>query len=77
MMTEALKGQSVARAEVLVADFKRMMLEEGATAESLPHELEDLASLEGVKKYPVRIKCALLAWNTLLEGLSQFKKRDT
>ncbi len=35
----------------------------------LPADLEDLESLEGVKKYPVRIKCAILGWNTLLDGI--------
>jgi nitrogen fixation NifU-like protein len=73
MMTEALKGRSLEKSGALVADFKRMMLE-GASADSLPEALEDLAALEGVKKYPVRIKCALLAWNTLLEGLHVYKK---
>jgi len=31
--------------------------------------MEELEALQGVKKYPVRIKCALLPWNTLQEGL--------
>jgi nitrogen fixation NifU-like protein len=31
--------------------------------------MEDLEALQGVRKYPVRIKCALLPWNTLLEGI--------
>jgi nitrogen fixation NifU-like protein len=35
------------------------------------NELGDLVSLKGVVKYPVRIKCALLGWNTLLEGLDE------
>jgi nitrogen fixation NifU-like protein len=36
--------------------------------------LGDLVSLKGVVKYPVRIKCALLGWNTLLEGLEESGK---
>jgi nitrogen fixation NifU-like protein len=74
MMTEALKGKSLGRCEELVKDFKRMMLEKGA-AEELPEDLEELAALEGVKKYPVRIKCAVLSWNTLLEGLKAFQQK--
>ena len=44
-------------------------------ADQLPEDLEELASLEGVRKYPVRIKCALLAWNTLLEGLKEYEEK--
>lgn len=74
MMTEALKGKSAARCRELVKDFKHMMLEKGA-ADELPEDLEELAALEGVKKYPVRIKCAVLSWNTLLEGLQAFEEK--
>jgi nitrogen fixation NifU-like protein len=38
--------------------------------------LGDLAALQGVQKYPVRIKCALLGWNTLLEGLKAYKEKQ-
>jgi nitrogen fixation NifU-like protein len=42
-----------------------------------PDALGDLVSLKGVVKYPVRIKCALLGWNTLLEGLDQATSSDS
>jgi nitrogen fixation protein NifU and related proteins len=42
----------------------------GATADD-PHPLGDLEALQGVVKFPVRIKCATLAWNTLLQALEQ------
>lgn len=67
MMTEAIKGKTLSAAEDLAKKFKKMMLE-GAPMD-WPSELEDLESLEGVKKYPVRIKCAILGWNTLLNGI--------
>jgi hypothetical protein len=51
------------------------MMLENAPADQLPEDLEELASLEGVRKYPVRIKCALLAWNTLLEGLKEYEEK--
>lgn len=68
MMSEAILGQSVVRAKEVIESFKAMMLNK---EEDLPldDELEDLEALRGVKKYPVRIKCALLPWNTLLEGI--------
>jgi nitrogen fixation NifU-like protein len=43
----------------------------------LPEELEDLEALQGVRKYPVRIKCALLPWNTLLEGIEESSKQTS
>jgi nitrogen fixation NifU-like protein len=67
MMSEAVKGQSLKEAEHVIDVFKTMMLKNEETL--LPEELEDLEALEGVKKYPVRIKCALLPWNTLLEAI--------
>lgn len=72
MMTEALKGKDLTTSGVLAKAFKKMMLEHGS-ADDLPDDLEDLAALEGVQKYPVRVKCALLAWNTLLQGLEEYK----
>ena len=69
MMAEALEGLPPARARSLAAAFKEMMLSK-ASLESLPAELEALKSLEGVRKFPMRVKCATLAWNTLLQGLA-------
>lgn len=72
MMTEALKGKALGESEGLAKAFKKMMLENGSAA-ALPEDLEELSALEGVQKYPVRVKCALLAWNTLLQGLDEWK----
>ncbi|MBX9685222.1 MAG: SUF system NifU family Fe-S cluster assembly protein [Candidatus Obscuribacterales bacterium] len=67
MMTEAVKGQSLAQVEEMIETFKNMMMK--PEVQDIPEEFEDLEALQGVKKYPVRIKCALLPWNTLIEGL--------
>ncbi len=72
MMTEAIKGKTLIAAEELAKKFKRVMLENSPM--ELPPELEDLESLEGVKKYPVRIKCAILGWNTLLDGIAAHRR---
>lgn len=72
MMTEAVQGKTLAEVETLTKKFKAVMLE-GAPFD-LPADMEDLQSLEGVKKYPVRIKCAILSWNTLLEGIEAHRK---
>ena len=68
MMTEKVKGLDVKDARSVTDSIKRMMAGE---EEGDPDALGDLVSLKGVVKYPVRIKCALLGWNTLLEGLDQ------
>lgn len=73
MMSEAIKGQTVERAREIVDTFKTMMLTKEDT-DAMEDDLEDLEALRGVKKYPVRIKCALLPWNTLLQGLDTVKK---
>ena len=66
MMTEKVEGMSVKEAAGLAESIKRMMAGEGSADAG---ELGDLVSLKGVVKYPVRIKCALLGWNTLLEAI--------
>ncbi|MGH2753630.1 MAG: Fe-S cluster assembly sulfur transfer protein SufU [Actinomycetota bacterium] len=71
MMTEKVKGITTKDAQALAESIKRMMAGE---EEGDPKELEDLVSLKGVVKYPVRIKCALLGWNTLLEALEESGK---
>ncbi|MDP9727576.1 Fe-S cluster assembly sulfur transfer protein SufU [Alicyclobacillus tolerans] len=61
MMTEAIKGQSVDKALELAHQFRAMMRGEEVDAEALG----DLEALQGVSKFPARIKCATLAWQAL------------
>ena len=69
LMTEALKAKPIAEVVQLAKTFKEFLLGSDGAPVILPAALEELDVLGGVKKYPVRIKCALLAWNTLLEAL--------
>ncbi len=76
MMTQAIKGRSVDEVRALVRRFKGMMSIEDAegadpNGDGEAVALGDLEALQGVVKFPVRIKCATLAWNTLLEALDQ------
>lgn len=71
MMTEKVQGLSVKDATSLAESIKSMMAGE---SEGDQKELGDLVSLKGVVKYPVRIKCALLGWNTLLEAFEESGK---
>ena len=71
VMTEKVQGLTVKDAGELAETIKRMMAGE---EEGDPEVLGDLVSLKGVVKYPVRIKCALLGWNTLLEAFEESGK---
>ncbi|MEE9284873.1 MAG: SUF system NifU family Fe-S cluster assembly protein [Dehalococcoidia bacterium] len=66
MMVEAITGKTVQQAESLFKGFTAMM--QGSEAVD-PELLGDLEALEGVRKFPVRVKCATLAWHTLREAL--------
>jgi nitrogen fixation NifU-like protein len=74
MMTEAVKGKTRDEVEQLISKFRIMMsLDEGDDPGLDPERpgsvLGDIEALQGVRKYPVRIKCASLGWNTLLEAM--------
>ena len=69
MMAESLESVELKRAKELIASFKNMLLSQSPLG-SVPAEIEVLKSLEGVRKYPMRVKCATLAWNTLAQGLA-------
>lgn len=72
MMTEKSKGKTLEEVEDIAFTFKRMM--QGENPEDLDR-LGDLVALQGVQKYPVRIKCALLGWNTMLEALKAYRDK--
>jgi nitrogen fixation NifU-like protein len=86
MMTVAVKGKPIDEARRVIRAFKALMsihessLEggsaDGSDAEEDASDLEDvrlgdLGALQGVVKFPVRIKCATLAWNTLQQALAE------
>ena len=85
MMSAAIKGKSVGEARGLTSRFKSMMSiheteigGDGSETEaddepSIDAELPlgDLEALRGVVKFPVRIKCATLSWNTLIQALDE------
>ena len=66
MMAEIIEGRTVAEAAAVADRFKAVM-----HGEHWPDDLDlgDLEALQGVKKFPVRVKCALLPWVTLLDAI--------
>ena len=73
MMTQAVIGRPVDEVRAVIRRFKSMMdiTEEGAEPGDAEISLGDLEALQGVVKFPVRIKCATLSWNTLIQALEQ------
>src|SRR5690606_25502572 len=87
MMSSAVKGKTLDEVQALSRAFKGMMsiheqsldgngdgADDGAelvTEADADVKLGDLEALRGVVKFPVRIKCATLSWNTLLQGIDQ------
>ncbi|MGB8197333.1 MAG: SUF system NifU family Fe-S cluster assembly protein [Acidimicrobiales bacterium] len=78
LMSAAVKGKPLEHVRETIATFKQLMTVQEAT---LAHDgeppkvdlraLGELAALQGVIKFPVRIKCATLSWNTLVQGLDE------
>lgn len=73
MMTEQVKGQRLDDVDAAVQGFTKRM----ANREPAPVDLEtELDALQGVKKYPARVKCALLPWTTLRETVDLYRHRE-
>jgi nitrogen fixation NifU-like protein len=73
MLSEIAEGKTISELKEIASAVKGLL-----TNGEFPEELDldeygDIGVLEGVKKFPVRIKCALLAWVTLVEGLERQK----
>jgi nitrogen fixation NifU-like protein len=68
MMTEAVRGRSVAEALDLAERFRAEMTKSGS--EPLPEAWGEIAALEGVRAFPMRVKCATLAWHALRSALA-------
>jgi nitrogen fixation NifU-like protein len=70
MMAEMIPGHTAAEVEVTAEAFRTVMHGEPAPAGV---ELGDLEALEGVRKFAVRVKCAMLPWVTLTDALKSWR----
>jgi nitrogen fixation NifU-like protein len=81
LMTEVLEGKSRAEAEALFDTFHKMCTEEDFDASAVPdvdeEALERLQVLSGVRRFPIRVKCATLAWHTLAAALAGDNRTTT
>ena len=72
MMTKAVMGKTVGEVNAVMRRFKSMMGIDGIELSDADNELDlgELEALQGVVKFPVRIKCAVLSWNTLANAIA-------
>jgi nitrogen fixation NifU-like protein len=77
LMTEAVKGKTLAEVEALFGGFHDLLTGDPSVRGEAPAELGKLAVFEGVREFPVRVKCATLAWHTLQAALSGDTKIST
>ena len=68
MMTDAVKGKTLDEARALSLSFRNLLTERGDVPVD-PESLGKLAVFTGVKQFPMRVKCATLAWHTLAAAL--------
>jgi nitrogen fixation NifU-like protein len=71
MLTEAVTGRSADEARVMFDRFRQVLTERDAVPDD---DLGELAALAGVRRFPIRVKCATLPWHTLkaaLEGAAE------
>jgi len=73
MLAEIVKGKSFAEIEKIAEVVKKLL--KGEITE-LPEEYGDIDALAGVRRFPVRVKCALLSWVTLIEGIRKYHKGE-
>lgn len=69
LMAEAVKGKTVGEVEELFERYHTMLTGDPSVREEMAEEMGKLAVMSGVREFPVRVKCATLAWHTLLAAL--------
>ena len=69
MMTDALKGRSLEQARALFERFHELVTADPSRAAAVAPELGKLAVFQGVHEFPMRVKCASLAWHTMKSAL--------
>ena len=69
IMTELLEGKTVSQAKKMIADFQGMLKSDETDLSKLENQLGKAAVFAGVKEFPMRLKCATLAWHATKSAL--------
>lgn len=74
MLSVHVGGRTLDEAESLVRTFKGVMQGEEIDPDE-EERLGEIAALQGVREFPIRVKCALLGWTTLQDAIADYRKR--
>lgn len=74
VMTEHIKGKAVDQVKKLFEEFGHMVRGEAHMHEQID-EMDELSAFQGVSSFPTRVKCAMLAWNAMKEGIEKELER--
>jgi len=74
MLSVHIGGRTLDEAESLVRTFKGVMQGEEIDPDE-EERLGEIAALQGVREFPIRVKCALLGWTTLQDAIADYRKR--
>lgn len=75
VMTESIKGKTVDEVRQLFREFGHMVRGEDHGHDHIG-DMDELSAFQGVSAYPTRVKCAMLAWNALSEGIEKELKKQ-
>jgi nitrogen fixation NifU-like protein len=75
LLCDAVRGKTLGEAQAIVSQYRAMLTEDAQV--EFPDDAGDLEAMQGVRKYPVRIKCAMLAWNTLEHIMGELAPADS
>lgn len=71
LLTEVLRGKTVSEARRMIEYFIEMVTTPVGKTPEIPSELGKLAVFSGIREFPMRVKCATLAWHTFLSALDE------
>ena len=72
MLSEIIKNKTSSEIESIITLFNSMMRNPDTSDTKELHHLSDIQALIGVRQFPIRIKCALLAWSALSDAIQQY-----
>jgi nitrogen fixation NifU-like protein len=75
MMTSLIENQKIEEIKDLIQQFKNMIMNKDNI--NMPEPYQDLEALKGVKRFPIRVKCATLPWNTLEQAIKEYIKKTS
>jgi nitrogen fixation NifU-like protein len=76
ILSDLVRGKTLEEGEKLSGAFREMMRGEELSNDQLD-AMGDLEALQGVRKFPIRIKCALLPWAALDDGVAEYRTRQS